>query len=370
MHRAVAELLPFDELGETQLAAWRDLAARAAEPNPFFEPQYVLPLARATEQLAGTALLVARRGAEWMAAMPVRSLRHWHRVALPSLSTWRPHVLYALLGVPLVASDALQEGSTALAHALMTRRRSSFSGLDWLGENGPVTVALEAALRDCGSHPIRFERFERAAVHRRPEPSYVEETLSPKHQRELRRQRRKLGEAFGVEVEVVDRADDPAAVEELIELERRSALAERGTVLTSDPAHARFFREACAGFAAQGRLQVLTLRAGDATLAAKCNFVAGDGCFMFKIAFDEAHRKLSPGMQLEVEMLNLFHQLPTIKWMDSCADANNAMINRLWPDRRAIVSLAAPVPGLRGSASKHVLRAARALRNRKIERST
>lgn len=364
-----AELLPFPDLGKAQLAAWRDLAMRAEEPNPFFEPHYALPLARATEQVADTALLVARWGAEWTAALPVRSLRHWHRVALPSLSTWRPHPLYALLGTPLLASDALREGARGVAGALTSRLGSSFSGLDWLVEGSPVTAALEGALRECKSQPIVFERFERAAVHRRPEPSYLEETLSPKHRRELRRQRRKLGESLGAEVEVIDRADDPAAVEELIELERRSAVAERGTVLTSDPAHAAFFREACAGFAAEGRLQLLTLRAGDVTLAAKCNFVAGDGCFMFKIAFDETYRKFSPGMQLELEMLNLFHQRPSIRWMDSCADANNAMINRLWPDRRAMVSLAAPAPGLRGSVAKPLVRGVRVLRNRKIERS-
>lgn len=370
MRRAAAELLPFAEIGEADLAAWRELAGRAAEPNPFFEPQYAMPLARATGQIADTSLLVARRGSDWTAAFPVRLLRHWHRVALPSVSTWRAHVLYSLLGVPLVASDALHEGTGDLARALTAARSSSFSGLDWLVEGGPVAVALEAGLRECGSDPIVFERFERAAVKRRPEPSYVEETLSPKHLRELRRQRRKLGELLGSEVEVADRADDPSAVEELIDLERRSAVAERGSVLTSDPAHATFFREACANFASEGRLQLLTLRAGTAILATKCNFIAGEGCFMFKIAFDETHRKFSPGMQLELEMLNLFHQQPSIRWMDSCADANNAMINRLWPDRRAMVSLAAPVPGFRGSASKPLVRAVRALRNRKIERST
>lgn len=124
------ELLPFADLGEPQLAAWRDLAMRAEEPNPFFEPHYALPLARATDQVADTALLVARWGAQWTAALPVRSLRHWHRVALPSLSTWRAHALYALLGTPLVASDALHEGTSGIAGALTAKRGSSFSGLD------------------------------------------------------------------------------------------------------------------------------------------------------------------------------------------------------------------------------------------------
>jgi hypothetical protein len=36
-------LLPLADLTARDVAAWRDLAARAVEPNPFFEPDFVLP---------------------------------------------------------------------------------------------------------------------------------------------------------------------------------------------------------------------------------------------------------------------------------------------------------------------------------------
>lgn len=359
-----SELLPLATLEDRDVGRWRELASRAAEPNPFFEPEYALPLARATGQLEGTALLVARDGNQWTACLPVRSVPRWHRVPLRSLSTWRAHVLYGLLGTPLVDAGALDRACSALADGLLSDKASWFSGLEWMVEGGPVLGALESALTGRGAQLERFEGFERAFLDRRPQQDYADETVSPKHRRELRRQRRKLGEALGDEVIVSDLAGQDSAVDELIALEAGSAVAGRGTVLASDPRHAEFFKQACRAFADAGRLQLLALTAGQTTLALKCNVVAGDGAFMLKIAYDEDYRSFSPGMQLETEMLNFFQERPKILWMDSCADPNNEMINRLWPDRRALTTLVASRPGARGLASRQAVRAVGAIRNR------
>ena len=50
-------------------------------------------------------------------------------------------------------------------------------------------------------------------------------------------------------------------------------------------------------FRAAGRLQLLALTAGERTAALKCNLLAGDEVFCFKIAYDEAYARFSPGVQ-------------------------------------------------------------------------
>ncbi|MGI8622560.1 MAG: GNAT family N-acetyltransferase [Solirubrobacteraceae bacterium] len=357
-------LLALAALSETDVAAWQALAGRAAEPNPFFEPEYALPLARGTGQLDQAALLVVRDGERWLACLPVRRRAAWHRAPLPNLSTWRAHALYALLGTPLIEADRLQEGADGLIDEILGARGSLLTALEWLVEDGPVYLALRRALTRRGARTIRFETFRRAALARRAEPDYTAATVSAKHLREYRRQRRRLGEELGGEMVVADRAGDPEAVEGLISMEQRSAVAARGSVLASDPRHAAFFRDMCARFAAAGRLQLLVLSAGDVPLAYKCNLAAGPGLFMLKIAFDEDHGRFSPGMQLELEMLNFFHDRPRTAWMDSCADANNAMINRLWPECRTLMTLVIPAPGARGLLAQPAVRALRAVRAR------
>ncbi|MGH7339998.1 MAG: hypothetical protein ACREKH_05860, partial [Candidatus Rokuibacteriota bacterium] len=55
--------------------------------------------------------------------------------------------------------------------------------------------------------------------------------------------------------------------------------------------------------------------------------------------FDEAYRAFSPGFLLEVENVRRLHRRAGLRWMDSCADAQHAMINRLWPGRRTMATV-------------------------------
>jgi CelD/BcsL family acetyltransferase involved in cellulose biosynthesis len=353
----VAQLVDLTSLTDSDIAAWRALVAEAVEPNPFFEPEYCLPLARATGQTDRVSLIIERDGPQWTACLPVIRDKGWHRAPLPHLSTWRAHNLYALLGTPLLVPGA---GLDGVVGVLADAKRTALVGVDWLLDGGPVHAAMTAAIAARGLQPIEYERFERAALYRHLENDYAETTVSSKHRREYRRQRRRLGDELG-DVEVRDRAGDPAAIDELIACEARQPLAARGQVLAANPQEAAFFREMCASFAAQGRLQVLELRAGDRALAYKCNVIAADGIFTLKIAFEQDFKAYSPGIQLELEMLNVFHETPTLSWMDSCADTGNAMINRLWPDRRTLVSVVLPTSPIAGPA----VRGLQAYRNRK-----
>ena len=354
-------LIGLDALTQRDLGAWRELAGRALEPNPFFEPEYVLALARGLGQQGAVSLAVAEGRGDWQACMPIGTGR-WHRIPLPAVSTWRGHNLYGLLGTPLVGRENSREALAALLQATLKGHRSCFTALEWVTSDGPVAAVLEEILRGARRVPIRFETHERAMLRRREQPDYLGRTLSSKHRRELRRQRRKLSEALQGDLRTVDRAGEGAAVDGLIELEAAGAKGERGTVLAAAEGHAAFFREMCRNFAEQGRLQLLSFGTSDQALAMKCNLRAGDGLFMFKIAYDEEFSGYSPGIQLEVDMLDVFHKTPNVDFMDSCADPNNAMINRLWPDRRALVTHVLRRGGATEQLTRPVLLAARSLR--------
>lgn len=364
-----AELIAVAGLSESDLAQWRDLASVALEPNPFFEPEYVLPLARGLGDLDNVQLLVVRDASGWRACLPVHAAPRWHRVPLRSLSTWRGHVLYGLLGTPLVAPERPSEDLAALLDGLPAAGSGAvFTGLEWVDTDGPVADALAEILAVRRPRPVRFERFKRALVRRRPQPTYVEETLSSKHRRELRRQRRKLGEALDAEPQLVDRAGEDSAYDDFVALEGAGRRAAEQTPLAADPGHVAFFKGMCRGFAEQGRLQLFELQAGDQAVAAKCNLLAGNGLFGLKIAYDGRWSSMSPGILLELDTLKVFHEATEAEFIDSCADPNNAMINRLWPDRRELATYALAAGGLRGRAAHSALSAAGSIRNRKKAR--
>jgi CelD/BcsL family acetyltransferase involved in cellulose biosynthesis len=362
-----AQAIGVERISPEDLGRWRELAARAAEPNPFFEPEYVLPLARGVGELDAVQLLVVAEAAEWRACMPVHGGR-FHHMPLPSVSAWRGHHLYGLLGTPLVDRERSAEALGALVRALLARRGIWFAGIDTVALDGPLTPAIEGVMGSLRHPPIYLERYERAALRRRPEATYLEESLSAKKRKELRRQRRRLAEALGGEPEVVERAGEDAAYDEFITLEAAGRMRERGTVLAADRGHARFFREMCREFAELGRLQIPSLRVAGRTVATQVNLIAGDTIYGIKIAYDDEWAAYSPGIQLEIEMVAAFHERSEARLVDSCAAPNNVTFNRLWPDRRQLATYVLRPPTLAGRAAGPLLAAAQAVRDYRARR--
>jgi CelD/BcsL family acetyltransferase involved in cellulose biosynthesis len=359
--------IPIADIGEAELSRWRRLAATAIEPNPFFEPEYLLAQALALDAVGEVALAVVTDGDAWAACVPVRRRGSWHRIPISSLSTWRGSAaLPSLLGTPLMSAP---EAAAALVQGLVASEATSFIGLEWLVADGPAYAAISDAITQSGVRSIEFERLERAFLTRRPADDYFERSMKGKHRGVMRRRWKKLDQQLGGEPRLVDVTSEPAAVEELIEIEGASKLAAGGMVLRSNPSYERFFREMCAGFAAVGRLQMHALRVGDTTLAIRCNLLADPGIFYFKVAYDEAFAQFSPGIRLEVESFHLFHARAASEWVDSCSDPGNETMNRMLPERRTLVTRVLVKPGVRAPITAAALRAGRGLRERAMARS-
>ncbi len=357
-------VLPLDaaKLTASDVDRWRALVDAAVEPNPFFEP--VLALA-ASEHLGerGVSLLVVEDDAGWRACMPVRANKI-ERV-VPGLRTWGH--LYCFLGTPLLDADhAVPAARSLLGIALASRRPLTLATLT---DGGPASSAIDQAAADLGLVTIAETRHERAFLERRPAGDYLDSMRSHRR-RELDRLGRRLEAELDCPLSVVDEAGQDAAVDRFLELERSGWKGRADTALGSSAGHAAFFRTVCRAFAAEGRLQLLALSADKRTVAMKCNLYAGEGGFCFKIAYDEELARFSPGVQLERENVRLFHHARSERWQDSCADPENGMINRLWPDRRRIRTTVLARRGVRAEASRHGIRAVRAIRESERRKSS
>jgi CelD/BcsL family acetyltransferase involved in cellulose biosynthesis len=314
------------DLSARDLAAWRELASQAAEPNPFFEPEFVLTAARHLGD-AHVELLVVHEAGQWLACMPVRHGVRFGRARMPALSSWRH--LYCFLGTPLVARSAVDDATERLLEHAMRASRMGVLVLRTLGEDGPVKPALLGAL---GREPAMRRSFSRAVLHRDGDA-----VVSSRHRRDLRRLARRLGETLGDPLEVRDVSDDDAHIDGFLALEAAGWKGERGTAMAS-AGHGPFFRELCEQFRAAGRLQLLVLTSGERAVSYKCNLLTPEAVFCFKIAFDESLGRFRPGLQLELRMLEIFREQMSQAWMDSCADPDSKLFEHLWPERRPIGS--------------------------------
>jgi CelD/BcsL family acetyltransferase involved in cellulose biosynthesis len=327
-----SEVIPISELEQRDLVAWQRLSATAVSSNPFAEPEFVFPAARAW-QVNDLSILVVREGTDWLAALPVRNMRSWRSVPGTCLANWRHD--YCYLGAPLVA-----QGDTEAILATLIKgglRASGCLALDWIDADGPLSGALASAFA-AESRLVVVDEFERPALYRRDSPDYLQQTLSARRLEDYQRKLQLLEQEVG-ELTLRDASHDPAAYARFIRLERSGWRGEVGSAMACRPGHAVFFTQMCRGFAQSGRLLMLSLASEQSTVAMNCELLAGDMSFNFKLAFDERLARFSPGVQLYIANLDRFHS-SGLAWSDSAA-SDNATLNRLWSGRRRLRSVVA-----------------------------
>ena len=332
-------LSPLRQAEDRLVERWRALADRAADPNPFASPDFALPAALTLPDGADAALLHVERDGEMVLAHPVVRRRRYRRLPVTTLMTWRHE--YSFLGSPLAAQgDATQDWEAVLAHV---RRNSSVDllALELLPTDGPGLASLQQAAAAHRLGVSTFDQHERPVIVRRNEPDYLYQGMSGKRRKNLRRQRRHLGEHLGGPLQRVDRARQPAdvreAVEEFLRLEAAGWKGRAGTAMACIPEHAAFLRVLAESFARAGRLQLWFLEAGGKTVAGQCNLIAGDTVFHFKVAYEETFATYSPGVLLELDMVEEFHHDLGLNRIDSCA-APGSMYESLYPDCRTLTS--------------------------------
>ncbi len=336
---STVRLLSLAEVTEPAfLAAWERLVARAAEPNPFFEPWFLVPSLQqwgAAERVTVKAWFLDGRLAGLMPI--VRSAKYYSHILTHATGWLHPN---AFCGVPLVVAGQEEAFWRALlAHFDRMARRALFLHLPLLPAGGPVDAALERVLASSPRAHYRVAEENRAFLTGEMSAAeYLEGSMSAKKRKELRRQHNRLAEEGTLAFERLEgEAGLSEWTAEFLALEAAGWKGEAGSALASAPDTAALFTQSLAGAAAAGRLERLALRLDGRPIAMLANFITPPGAYSFKTAFDEAYARFSPGMLLQLENLALLER-PDVAWADSCAVEGHPMIERLWRGQRRMVS--------------------------------
>ncbi len=325
---------------------WDDLARNAVEPNIFYESWMLIP---AWEELATLTVKVALvygsakadSQTHLIGLFPLVSSKGYRRFPLTVISLWRH--LHCPLCTPLV-----RKGFERLALDGFFRWLDSADGGDALVEfehiagDGPFYEQLGQFLIETGRRYIEGDRFERAVL--RPNSdgkAYIENALAGKRRKELRRQLNRLSEQGRLKIVELQSGDNiDSWLEQYFNLEMVSWKGKAGTALAVREGERKYFERISRSAFERGQLMMLKMQLDGVPIAMKYNFVAGDGAYSAKIAFDEKYHQYSPGVQLELQNIVAVHNRQSIRWMDSCAMPNHFMIERLWTERRLLRSLA------------------------------
>ena len=316
--------------------AWRDLAERSVEPNPFYEADFLVPASRHLRKGKKAVLVVAEGAGCFHACLPVSAVGLGMAISPPVITSWQH--LYGYLGIPLVAPERAVE---ALSCILVTLRGRGLwprvVAFELFGDDGPVAFYLRRAAADLGLVVHAHASGERAAFRCRGEKEGRRPASVRGEWRAKARQWRRLCNELG-DPAVVDRAENTDGPPKFLTIEAAGWKGKAGTALACRPGDAAFYEEVTARFAASGRLRLYSLEVAGGTMAMQTSLRADSALFHWKTAYDERFASYGPGAQLEFRIFDLAQQEGT-RWIDSCSDVGNKHELRLFPDRRRIATL-------------------------------
>lgn len=327
---------------------WKALAGRAAEPNIFNDPDFALPVVEGlglTDDIR--AVLVWRcRTQDPQSAEPVLTgvfpyvaKRRWVVAATVGEAFIHP---YSMSSAPLVDAEAPAETLRAFLDWLETDPDAPVAWLfRYLPGDGVVHDGLEAATGRSGTLLKPYDAHERAVLDTADQDAgYLEAALSKKARKEYARLRRKLAARGKVTVtRAVEALDVDYAMVEFLALEASGWKGRRGTAAAMTPATTWMFKHIADGLGAAGQCRVDALRLDGIPIAMAIS-CGGDGhWWLWKIAYDEARARQSPGVLLVLDITETALSADDPEHYDSCALPGHPMIERIWRQRRAYADI-------------------------------
>lgn len=322
------------------VAAWDKLAAAAGTANPFYAPAAVTACLNLPE--APPPRLFALRNAGRDALLGVLPVATRRVRGLPlSVENWDQRV--RALGEPLILPGC-ERAFWEAALARLSAMPGQYLRLSALDADSPSTRALLALLAARGRAHHVTRSYGRAMLHGGlSSEAHAAQHVRGKVLKEHRRLRARLADrgALCFERLAADAPADPW-IDRLFALEATGWKGREGVAASADPVTEHAFRAILREAHARGALDFRRMTVGGDAIAMLASLERDDEAFQLKIAYDESWAAFSPGVLLEMNYLAYALDERGLARVDSCARAGHPMIDRIWPDRRRIVSLAVP----------------------------
>ena len=344
--RVRAEIVPMREpallpLTSLDIDDWRRLAERAIEPNGYYLPDWELAVNATAPGRTGASALAAWNDSRLIGLMPVVSLSRATKIPLPALASAHP---YGTLCTPLLDGDAAEDAAQLMIQAARNAGARALL-LREVSLDGATMKAFNRVLRGEGLRSRILNWHLRASLDAtRSADQLLQDALSGKKLKELRRQRHRLAEHGEVRFDVARSPQNvAAALETFLKLEASGWKGERGTALAQVEGNAAFIRRATRSLAENGQCEIVTLSAGGTPVAAGIVLRHQARAFFFKIGVDERFAKYSPGVQLTLDLTRHLCADRSIASADSTASPDHPMINPIWRGRFAIGDVLIPL---------------------------
>ncbi len=341
---------------ESLVAPWSRLIETAVRPNPFFDPDFLIPAMRYLADGNVQVLVVKSKPRvnpdgdavicglvpiqkKKIYGMPFSAVEFWKHDQCPD-------------STPLLRADVMKETLAFIFSWLAESMGVKLLSLDTVAGDGAFANLLTEEIHHSARTSFNRDRFTRACFKPMNDADeYINTNVGKSTRKGTLKSKRKLAERGLLETSVAT-AYEIDWIEQFMRLEASGWKGQQQTAFASNHVTNHFFREAAQRMLTSGKMTLMRITLSGQPIAMACDIhhePLAAGCehaVHFKIAFNESLRESSPGLILELENIERLHET-NVQFVDSGAAPDHPMINRVWSDRVAYQSLIVALkPGL------------------------
>ena len=329
---------------ETLVAPWSRLIEAAVRPNPFLDPDFLIPAMRNLADENVYVLVVKSKprvnsnGEDVICGLlPIRR-KKIYGMPLTAVETWRHDQCPDT--TPLMRADVKKETFSFMLNWLADSMGVKLLSLDTVAADGAFGNLLTEEIYQSSRTTFLRDRFTRACF--KPMDSadeYINTNVGKSTRKGTMKSKRKLAERGLLETSIAS-PTDVDWIDEFMRLEASGWKGQKQTAFASNHVTNQFFRETAVRMLASGKMTLMKTTLSGQPIAMACDVhheSIANGCeyaVHYKIAFNETMRESSPGLILELENIARLHST-NVQFVDSGADPDHPMINRVWSDRVA-----------------------------------
>lgn len=342
------------ELEPDTVRQWRRLADRAIEPNAFLDPRFLVPSGHHRDDAKSTQLILVEDGSELLGVMafavvprkirglPVRAVTP--RIPLLSEESERWY--------PLIDPKRPAETLEAMLRGFRHLGLPSYLDLDCFPADGALNDALflaaEAAhvpIVERGSEEFAYlycPSTDETAIQADGASALLSlDGLSQHSRRNYGRLLRGLERTVGGELSIEDRGDDPAAIDEFLDLQAagwKGDASARGGFAFRTSGNDQWFTDVASQFREDNLLSVFELKHETTTVYMGVTLRSGGRRFGMQDAFNESFSKYRVGTLGRLAMMRYFLREPKAQEFDPDMNPRYADSTRIYPHRRRFAS--------------------------------
>ncbi len=310
---------------------WENLSSNAVEENPYYSRIFMRAAFQNTEKTRDLNALAIYDGTTLVGFCPF-IIDKWRWLGACSLNrAWiNP---YSTLTVPLVDRRYPQEVVTALLSAM--GENGAYRNF-WLFDNfnleGAVGTLFADGIKGENLASEIFNEFDRPTLKQGSTfEQHMLDHVSKKRRKSLKRNHRKLSERGRVELRSFTTGPElNAAVEDFLTIEASGWKGQQGTALACNKNSATFARQAFGASGGKSITRADVLYLDEFPIALSLSIYSGKTAFTLKCAYDETYATYSPGLLLELAIIEDFLETGWVERLDSAITTTGHVIQSLW----------------------------------------